>query len=182
MFGIDSPEILVIAIVALVVVGPKELPGLLRGWGKWMAKMRGMASEFRGHVDEMVRQSELDEVKKQIVDTTTGLDLKALDPTREIKNALNEGMAEGEKTLADAQDNLAKLPPEIAGDGAPAALETASGTAGGTITEAAPSVESASVHAATTETTTPTEPELAPSPAPVAPAAEPLPPKSAAAG
>ena len=128
MFGIDSPELLVIAVVALVVIGPKELPGLLRGWGKWMAKMRGMASEFRGHVDEMVRQSELDEVKKQIVDTTTGLDLKALDPTREIKSALNEGMAEGEKALADAQDNLAKPAPEIAADGTSAALETASET------------------------------------------------------
>ena len=66
MFGIDSPELLVIAIVALIVIGPKELPGLLRSWGKWMAKMRGMASEFRGHVDEMVRQSELDDVKKQL--------------------------------------------------------------------------------------------------------------------
>ena len=68
MFGIDSPELLVIAVVALVVIGPKELPGLLRSWGKWMAKMRGMASEFRGHVDEMVRQSELDEVKKQLTE------------------------------------------------------------------------------------------------------------------
>ena len=66
MFGIDSPELLVIAVVALVVIGPKELPGLLRTWGKWMSQMRGMASEFRGHVDEMVRQSELDEVKKQL--------------------------------------------------------------------------------------------------------------------
>ena len=46
MFGIDSPELLVIAIVALVVIGPKELPGMLRSWGKWMAKMRGMAAEF----------------------------------------------------------------------------------------------------------------------------------------
>ena len=68
-----------------------------------MAKMRGMASEFRGHVDEMVRQSELDEVKKQIVDSTAGLDLQALDPTREIKSALSEGIAEGEKALADAK-------------------------------------------------------------------------------
>lgn len=51
MFGIDSPELLVIVIVALVVIGPKELPGLLRTWGRWMAQMRGMAAEFRGHVD-----------------------------------------------------------------------------------------------------------------------------------
>ena len=102
MFGIDSPELLVIAIVALVVIGPKELPSLLRSWGKWMAQMRGMASEFRGHVDEMVRQSELDDIKKQL-DSAPGLDLQALDPTKQIKSAIQEGMAEGEKALADAK-------------------------------------------------------------------------------
>ena len=102
MFGIDSSELLLIAIVALVVIGPKELPGLLRTWGKWMAQMRGMASEFRGHVDEMVRQSELDEVKKQL-EGPSGLDLKSLDPTKEIKSAIQEGMAEGEKAMAEAK-------------------------------------------------------------------------------
>jgi sec-independent protein translocase protein TatB len=102
MFGIDSPELLVIAVVALVVIGPKELPGMLRSWGKWMAKARGMAAEFRGHVDEMVRQSELDEVKKQL-EGPSGLDLKSLDPTREIKSAIQEGMAEGEKAMAEAK-------------------------------------------------------------------------------
>ncbi len=102
MFGIDSPELLVIAVVALIVIGPKELPGMLRSWGKWMAKARGMAAEFRGHVDEMVRQSELDEVKKQL-EGPSGLDLKSLDPTREIKSAIQEGMAEGEKAVAEAK-------------------------------------------------------------------------------
>ena len=105
MFGIDSSEFLLIAIVALVVIGPKELPGLLRSWGKWMAKMRGMASEFRGHVDEMVRQSDLDEVKKQL-EVSSGLDLQALAPTREIKSHFQEGIAEGEKAIAEAKTNL----------------------------------------------------------------------------
>ena len=105
MFGIDSPELLIIAIVALVVIGPKELPGLLRSWGNWMAKMRGMAAEFRGHVDEMVRQSELDEVKKQL-EAAPGLDLQALDPTKEIKSLIQEGVSEGEKALADAKSSL----------------------------------------------------------------------------
>lgn len=124
MFGIDSPELLVIAIVALVVIGPKELPGMLRSWGKWMAKARGMAAEFRGHVDEMVRQSELDDVKKQLVD------LQSLDPTKEIKSIVQEGVAEGEKALADAKstfDNPLAEPesaPQIAAEATP---ETASG-------------------------------------------------------
>jgi sec-independent protein translocase protein TatB len=125
MFGIDSPELMVIAVVALVVIGPKELPGLLRSWGKWMAQMRGMASEFRGHVDEMVRQADLDDVKKQLT-STPGLDLQALDPTREIKSALQEGMAEGEKAMAEAKaqfDNPLAEPesaPQIAAEPQPA--------------------------------------------------------------
>jgi sec-independent protein translocase protein TatB len=102
MFGIDSSELLLIAIVALVVIGPKELPGLLRTWGKWMAQMRGMASEFRGHVDEMVRQSDLDEVKKQLT-ASSGLDLQSLDPTKEIRSHIEAGMAEGEKAIAEGK-------------------------------------------------------------------------------
>ncbi|MFI5001713.1 MAG: Sec-independent protein translocase protein TatB [Reyranellales bacterium] len=110
MFGIDSSELLLIGIVALVVIGPKELPGLLRTWGKWMAQMRSMAAEFRGHVDEMVRQSELDEVKKQLTGASSGLDLADLDPTRQIKSHIEEGMAEGEKALAEAKSALVEAP------------------------------------------------------------------------
>jgi len=144
MFGIDSPELLVIAIVALVVIGPKELPGMLRSWGKWMAQMRGMAAEFRGHVDEMVRQSELDDVKKQL-EGTSGLDLQSLDPTKQIKSAIQEGMAEGEKAFNEAKtsfDNPLAEPesaPQIAAE--PAAETTAGETAAETTTvaEATPS-------------------------------------------
>ena len=126
MFGIDSPELLVIVIVALVVIGPKELPGLLRTWGRWMAQMRGMAAEFRGHVDEMVRQSELDEVKKQLESVQDGLDLKSLDPTRQIRESIQDGVTEGEKAMADAKatlDNPLAEPesaPQIAAEPQPA--------------------------------------------------------------
>lgn len=127
MFGIDSPELLVIAVVALLVIGPKELPKMLRSWGKWMSQMRGMASEFRGHVDEMVRQSELDDVKKQL-EGTSGLDLQSLDPTKQIKSAIQEGMAEGEKAFNEAKssfDNPLAEPesaPQIAAESQPAAI------------------------------------------------------------
>src|SRR5215470_17411204 len=130
MFGIDSSELLLIAIVALVVIGPKELPGLLRSWGRWMAQMRAMASEFRGHVDEMVRQSELDEVKKQLT-SGPGLDLKSLDPTKEIRSAIQEGMAEGERAMAEAKstyDNPLAEPesaPQVAAEPQPAVAEAA---------------------------------------------------------
>lgn len=133
MFGIDSPELLVIAIVALVVIGPKELPGLLRTWGRWLAQMRGMASEFRGHVDEMIRQTELEDVKKQLTGTSDGLDLKSLDPTQQIRQHVQEGMAEGEKAFNEAKtsfDNPLAEPesaPQIAAE--PAAETTATETA-----------------------------------------------------
>jgi sec-independent protein translocase protein TatB len=149
MFGIDSPELLVIAIVALVVIGPKELPGLLRTWGRWMSKMRGMASEFRGHVDEMVRQSELDEVKKQLEANTADLDFRSLDPTKEIKSAIQEGMAEGDKALAEAKgtlDNPLAEPDSAPQIGAESAAEPVSLPAAAATSEA-PSETSAPVAA-----------------------------------
>ena len=153
MFGIDSSELLLIAVVALVVIGPKELPGLLRTWGRWMAQMRGMASEFRGHVDEMVRQSDLDEVKKQLTGPT-GLDLQSLDPTKEIRSHIQEGMAEGEKAIAEGKsmfDNPLAEPesaPQIAAEPAPQiAAEPAPETPPVETAEAAPAeaAETASV-------------------------------------
>ena len=63
---IGMSELVVIAIVALIVVGPKDLPVLLRRFGQFMAKLRGMASEFRASFDEMARQSELDDLRKEV--------------------------------------------------------------------------------------------------------------------
>lgn len=63
---IGATELLVIAVVALIVVGPKDLPMLLRRLGQFMAKLRGMAAEFRASFDEMARQSELDELRKEV--------------------------------------------------------------------------------------------------------------------
>ncbi|HKU97030.1 MAG TPA: Sec-independent protein translocase protein TatB [Vineibacter sp.] len=105
MFGIDAPELLVIAAVALIVIGPKELPGMLRNIGRWMATARNMAGEFRGHVDDMMRQAELDELKKQVEAGTKDavLDLQGLDPTREIKAAISEGASDVEKEMAAAR-------------------------------------------------------------------------------
>src|SRR3978361_2209356 len=59
-------ELLIAAIVALIVVGPKDLPVLLRKLGQFMAKVRAMASEFRASFDEMARQSELDELRREV--------------------------------------------------------------------------------------------------------------------
>ena len=69
---IGASELLVIAVVALIVVGPKDLPLLLRKVGQFMARLRGMASEFRASFDEMARQSELDELRKEVAAMRSG--------------------------------------------------------------------------------------------------------------
>jgi len=63
---VGVPELLLIGIIALIVVGPKDLPVLMRKVGRFIAHMRGMATEFRASFDEMARQSELDELRKEV--------------------------------------------------------------------------------------------------------------------
>lgn len=68
-------EMLLIGAIALIVVGPKDLPVLMRKVGQFTAKMRGLAAEFRASFDEMARQSELDELRKEVEALRTGQDL-----------------------------------------------------------------------------------------------------------
>jgi len=65
MFGIDSGELLIIALVALVVIGPKDLPRAMRAIGKFVGQARGMARHFRSGVDAMMREAELEEMNKK---------------------------------------------------------------------------------------------------------------------
>lgn len=70
--GIGGLEILVIGLLALIVVGPKDLPLLMRRVGKAVGKARAMANDFRSSFDEMARQSELDELRKEVEALRTG--------------------------------------------------------------------------------------------------------------
>ena len=65
MFDIGYTELLVIAIVALVVIGPKDLPRVMRTVGQWVGRARGMARHFRSGVDTMMREAELEEMEKK---------------------------------------------------------------------------------------------------------------------
>jgi sec-independent protein translocase protein TatB len=65
MFGFAWSELILIGAVALVVIGPKDLPRVMRTAGQWSRKLRFLASDFQRHVDDMVRQAELDEVKRE---------------------------------------------------------------------------------------------------------------------
>ena len=68
MFDIGWSELVVIAVVALIAIGPKELPGVLRMVGQWMAKARKMAGEFQGQFNEAMREAEMEDVKKAFDD------------------------------------------------------------------------------------------------------------------
>jgi len=70
-------DFLIVGVVALIVVGPKDLPILMRKVGRFVAHMRGMAAEFRASFDEMARQSELDELRKEVEALRTGQPVKA---------------------------------------------------------------------------------------------------------
>ena len=76
--GIGGFEILVIGLVALLVVGPKDLPMLMRKVGQFVGKARGMANEFRASFDEMARQSELDDLRKEVEALRSGQGMYAL--------------------------------------------------------------------------------------------------------
>ncbi len=92
MFDITSSKLLILAIVALLVVGPKDLPILLRTLGKYMGVIRRQAAEFRAQFDEAVRETELEELKKDF--ESAG---------HEMKSAMHEGAAAVEKQLETAQ-------------------------------------------------------------------------------
>jgi sec-independent protein translocase protein TatB len=70
MFDIGWSELVLIGVVALIVIGPKELPGVLRAVGQWSAKIRRMAAEFQGQFQEALREVEVADLKKQVDEIT----------------------------------------------------------------------------------------------------------------
>jgi sec-independent protein translocase protein TatB len=93
MFDIGWSEMALILLVALVVIGPKDLPRVARTVGQWVAKGRGMAREFQRALDEMAREAELDKVKSEIEKagrTDIGKTIeKSIDPTGELSKAFD---------------------------------------------------------------------------------------------
>lgn len=65
MFGVDTSELLLIAIVALLFIGPKDLPKTMRTMGRWIGQVRGMARHFHAGIETMIREAELEEMEKK---------------------------------------------------------------------------------------------------------------------
>ena len=105
MFDIFSwPHIIILLVVALVVVGPKDLPRLMNMAGKWAGKARAMASEFRKSFDEMARQAELDELRKEIEE------LKKKNPVAEMQAELDAAQADISRSVDTAVDGAGQTP------------------------------------------------------------------------
>ena len=127
-FGIS--EMIVVAVVALIVVGPKDLPIMMRKLGQFLARMRNIASEFRSSFDEMARQSELDELRREVEALRTGK--MRFDPDEAMRAEITDVYSQVDDAVASGQVQL--HPPmsyqysEEAMGLAPAAQAAASGT------------------------------------------------------
>ncbi len=95
MFELDWGKLVIIGIVALIAIGPKELPAVLRTLGQWMGKIKRMASEFQGQFQEALREAEMADLKKQAEDVQKSVtDFANLDPMADAQKAADHA-AEG---------------------------------------------------------------------------------------
>ena len=135
MFDIGWSELVVIAVVALIAIGPKELPGVLRMVGQWMSKARKMAAEFQGQFQEAMREAEMadlkktfDEVKEAATGFTGGNVMTSLQ--KDVGDALRiddidkPGVSATDTPAISATDTPAIEPPVIPTTPAPPIPET----------------------------------------------------------
>jgi sec-independent protein translocase protein TatB len=103
MFDIGWGELVVIGIVALIAIGPKELPTVLRTLGQWMGKVRRMAAEFQGQFQEAMREAEMADLKKQADDlASTVSGVTNFDPMADTKKEMERAFAMPEEGATEA--------------------------------------------------------------------------------
>jgi sec-independent protein translocase protein TatB len=112
MFDIGWTELLVIAVVLIVVVGPKDLPPMLRAFGKMTQRARKVAGEFRAQFDEALREADLDEVRQTLSDA------QKLNPVNSLREAMNPLRQMGNDIKADLQrstsvETKTEVPPAV---------------------------------------------------------------------
>ena len=126
MFDISWGKLVIIGVVALIVIGPKELPMVLRTVGQWMGKIRRMASEFQGQFQEAMREAEMADLKKQFDETTSAV--QSTFDTTDIKNELEKMIQEPTATSTPAtppSDPATPAPQTATAPANPVALGTA---------------------------------------------------------
>src|SRR5258708_25898466 len=148
LFDIGWPELLLIGVVALVVIGPKDLPNALRVAGFWFRKARSLSREFQSSVEQMIREAELDEMRQQLKKATE-FDIekefqKTVDPTGELAQSIKPPEIPDHFEPAQSQP-LASEPVALPEGALPAPAETPGAAtesipaeAGGHLVEAQP--------------------------------------------
>jgi sec-independent protein translocase protein TatB len=111
MFDIDSGKLLIIGVVALVVIGPKELPGVLRQVGQAVGKLRRMAGEFQGQFMDAMRESELEELRKNVEKVADPV--SSIDPLGDVRGQLDTVRNDVETALSAPVESVSAsdLPP-----------------------------------------------------------------------
>lgn len=115
MFDVAPTELLLVVVVALVVIGPKDLPKAMRFVGKWMGKARGMARHFRAGLDTMMREAELEELEKQWREQNDAImrEFPRIDDVNAPSPAASAATAgSGPATEAEVDEAAAATPPE----------------------------------------------------------------------
>jgi sec-independent protein translocase protein TatB len=133
MFDIAWSELFVILIVALVVVGPKDLPKLMRAAGQWAGRARAMADQFRRSFDDMARQTELDELRNQVnnlraeataaTKPMTDLDYESFGISKDSFPDFSKGVLP-EKPFAPHIEDVGAAPPKLDEPAAAASADT----------------------------------------------------------
>ena len=111
MFDVGFDEMLLIAIVAIVVIGPKDLPMALRTVGRWMAKVRRVSGHFRSGVETMIREAELEDMEKKWREQNAAILAAHPDPGPDAESQAAAAAAEGDATMLPLNSPPAEPPP-----------------------------------------------------------------------
>jgi sec-independent protein translocase protein TatB len=127
MFDLTSSKLLILGLVALIVVGPKDLPVLLRTIGKYVGMIRRQAGEFRGYFDEAMREQELANLKAEVTSLKRDVEATVSSATRAVQDDVNSVKADFDQQIK-AADTAASFVapidnPAVAADVPPAAVE-----------------------------------------------------------
>jgi sec-independent protein translocase protein TatB len=115
MFDITSSKLLILGVVALIVIGPKDLPILLRTIGKYLGMMRRQANEFRAQFDDAMRETELEQLKKDVETLGREAESSMRDAEQAINSDINAVNADVEKAISTSGD-AARIEPPVPHD------------------------------------------------------------------
>src|ERR1700722_3895795 len=140
MFDLSWSELLLIGVVALIFIGPKELPGVLRTLGQWMSKIRRMAGDFQNQFHDAMREAELADLKKEVDEMAAhAANYSNFDPLADVRKEMETAQRDIEGAMTD------KPAPAGPGADAPAAPAETASSAPAAVAEAPVAVAEAPV-------------------------------------